>query len=65
MKIYQKVRGYMDSRGIKHSVVARKSGIAPKTFSAIMNGKRTMYADDFEAICNALGVNATEFIPGE
>lgn len=62
MKIYEKVRGYMDARGIKHSVVARNAGIAPKTFSAMMCGRRTMYADDFEAICNALGVCATEFI---
>lgn len=62
LKIYEKVRGYMDARGIKHSVIARHAGIPPKTFSAMMCGKRIMYADDFESICHALGVCANEFI---
>lgn len=62
MKIYEKVRGYMDTRGIKHSVIARRADISPKIFSAMMCGKRTMHADEFASICNALGVCATEFI---
>ena len=62
MKVYEKVRDYLDTRGIKHSVVARNAGISAKTFSAMMCGNRTMYADDLEAICHALGVCATEFI---
>lgn len=62
MKVYERVRNYLDARGIKHSVVARNSGIPQKVFSAIMCGKRTMYADDLEAVCNALGVCASTFI---
>ena len=62
MKIYEKVRCYIDSRGLKHGVVARNAGIPEKTFSAIMCGRRTMYADDLEAICNALGVCASVFV---
>ena len=62
MRVYEKVRNYLDSRGIKHSVVARNAGIPAKTFSAMMRGNRTMYADDLEAICHALGVCASEFI---
>ena len=62
MRVYEKVRDYLDTRGIKHSVVARNAGISIKTFSAMMCGNRTMYAYDLEAICHALGVCATEFI---
>lgn len=65
MKIHERVRSYIDSHGIKHSIIASKAGIPPKTFSAIMCGRRTMYADDFESICKALGVCATEFIAAE
>lgn len=61
MKVYEKVRAYLDDRGIKHSAIARKAGIPIKTFSAIMCGRRTMYADDLEAICKALGECASVF----
>ena len=64
MKVYEKVRAYIDSKGLKHNAVARNARISSKTFSAIMCGRRTMYADDLEAICNALGVCASEFIDG-
>ena len=62
MKIYEKVRAYIDAKGLKHNVVAHNAQISSKTFSAIMCGRRVMYADDLEAICNALGVSATLFI---
>lgn len=62
MRVYERVRDYLDSRGIKHCVVARKAGIPEKTFNAIMCGKRTMYADDLEAICHALGECASAFV---
>lgn len=61
MKIFERVRKYLDDNGIKHGVVASKAGISPTTFSAIMCGKRTMYAQDLEAICNVLNVPADMF----
>lgn len=62
MKVYEKVRTYIDEHGLKRNSVAKRAHISEKVFSAIMCGKRTMYADDFEAICNALGVCASTFI---
>jgi hypothetical protein len=62
LKIFERVRKYLDDNGIKHGVIARKAGIPANTFSAIMCGKRTMYAEDYEAICVALNVPATMFI---
>jgi transcriptional regulator with XRE-family HTH domain len=61
LKIFERVRKYLDDNGIKHGVIARKAGIPANTFSAIMCGKRTMYAQDYEAICNALNVPADTF----
>ena len=62
MPVYEKVRDYIDEKGLKQVVVARKSGISKATFNAIMNGKRTLYADDLRAICLALNVSPEEFI---
>lgn len=62
MSVYKIVRAYLDEHGIKKSVVAQKAGISKITFYAMMNGKRTMYADDLRAICLALNVSPEVFI---
>jgi len=62
MQVYQKVRAYIEEQGIKQKEVAQKTGISTVTFNAIMNGKRTMYADDLRAICIALDVSPENFI---
>ena len=62
MLIYEKVRRYIDDQGIKQVAVAEKAGISKTTFNAIMNGKRTMYADDLRSICIALNVSPELFI---
>lgn len=62
MRVYQKVREYIDKNGIKQCVVAQKAGISNNTFNAIMNGKRTLYADDLRSICLALNVSPELFI---
>lgn len=41
MKVYEKVRNYIDNNGLKQVSVARKAGISKVTFNAILNGKRT------------------------
>jgi DNA-binding Xre family transcriptional regulator len=62
MRVYQKVREYIVLNGYEQVVVARKAGIPKATFNAIMNGKRTLYADDLSAICIALNVSPEMFI---
>lgn len=62
MRVYEKVRDYVDRNGIKQKTVAQKAGIPVATFNAMLNGKRTMYADDLKAICCALCVGAETFI---
>ena len=62
MRVYEKVRAYLDDNGLKQVTVAQKAGISKVTFNAMMNGKRTMYADDLRAICLALNVSPELFI---
>lgn len=62
MRIYEKVRAYITDNGLKQIAVAQKSGIPKTTFNAILNGKRTMYADDLRAICLALNVSPELFV---
>ncbi len=62
MSVYQKVRAYIDENGLKQVAVAEKAGIPKNTFNAILNGKRTLYADDLRAICLALNISPELFI---
>lgn len=62
MYVYEKVRKYIDENGIKQVAVAKKAGIPNVTFNAIMNGKRTMYAEDLREICIALNVSPEIFV---
>lgn len=62
MQVYEKVREYITERGIKQNTIAKKCNISVSTFNAIMNGKRTMYAEDLRAICFALNVSPEVFI---
>lgn len=62
MKVYEKVRAYLELNGVKQISVAKKAGIPNVTFNAILNGKRTLYADDLRSICLALNVAPETFI---
>jgi len=62
MKVYEKVRAYIEENGYKQIAIAEKTGISKATFNAILNGKRTLYADDLKAICIALNVSPEVFI---
>lgn len=65
MYVYENVREYIDKNGYKQKVIAEKAGIPNVTFNAMMNGKRTMYAEDLKAICIALNVSPEIFLEFE
>lgn len=65
MQVFEKVRAYIDRNGIKQRTVAQKANLSVSTFNAMMNGKRTMYADDLRAICYALRVGPEIFIEAQ
>lgn len=61
--VQQKIKEYMDSRGIKYAKVIKDTGLSASTFSAIMAGTRKLKADEFFAICKSLDVSPETFEP--
>lgn len=62
MHVYERVRAYVEERGLEPGAVASTAGIPRAWFAAMLAGKRRMYAEDLRAICLALGVSADEMI---
>ena len=62
MLVYQKVKQYLKDHGIQQRFVADKCNISQSTFNAMLNGKRTMYAEDLRLICLTLNVSPELFI---
>ena len=58
--IYEHVRAAIDASGIKRMYIAEKIDMPESTFSALMNGKRTMKAEELLAICEVLGKGMDE-----
>ena len=63
MKVHERVKAYIHENHLKQISIAKAANIPNSTFNAMINGKRTMYADDLEAVCKALGVSANKFVP--
>lgn len=51
MRINERVKNYIDSRGLIMKVVAARSGIEQKKFYRLVNGNTGMSVDEFEVIC--------------
>ena len=62
MRIYEKVNNYIKNNKLSSDKVAKRSGIPPKDFQAILNGKQTLYPDELRAICYALNVKPETFM---
>jgi transcriptional regulator with XRE-family HTH domain len=57
----KEIKSYLDEKGIKYSRVAETSNIPTSVFSAMLNGKRNIKAEEYFAICKALDVSAELF----
>lgn len=64
MRVYERVRRYLDDNDLPPKAVAQKAGIPDAAFCAILSGKRTLYADELRAICLALDVSPELFVKG-
>lgn len=62
MKVYEKIKKYMDDNGIKQKYISDNSNIPENTLSMILNGKRKLYADEMVEIFKALGVDANTIL---
>lgn len=61
----EKIKKYLDDKGIKYGFVADGIGVSVSTFSGMINGKRKITAEEYFAICNFLCVGLDFFIEGE
>lgn len=51
-----RIKEYIADCGLKYSAVATRAGIPFNTFSAMINGKRKITAEEYFSICEALSV---------
>ena len=58
--IEKKIRAFMKRRGISQTAAARAINTSQQIFSAMMNGKRRMKADEFMALISFLEVTAED-----
>lgn len=65
MTVQERVAAYVRDMGIKQTVICEKTGIRTDAMSAMINGKRTMSANEFEAICRALNKQPNDFMEWE
>lgn len=62
MRIYEKVSNYIKNNKLSSENIAKQSGIPQKDIQAIINGKQTLYPEEFRAICYALNVKPENFM---
>lgn len=60
-----KIKQYLINTGLKFNSIAEKSDIPMNKFSAILNGKRKITAEEYFAICHALDVPLDTFCDSE
>lgn len=63
LMLNEKIREYVVESGVKFSALAEKTHLSAATFSAMMNGKRKITAEDYFLICAALNVPLDKFAP--
>lgn len=61
MKMYERIRTYIESKGLKLNFVAEKAGINPKRFYRLVNGSAPLTVDEYEIICSGLSVQPEYF----
>lgn len=61
--VAEKVKAYLDDKGIKGSVLAKKVGITQQQMSSVLTGRTTLKADVFFKICEVLEVSPEIFDP--
>lgn len=60
MTAAERIKGILESRGIKYVFISQKTGIPVNKISCALNGKRRLPADEMIAICNAVNIDLSE-----
>ena len=62
MKAATNVKKIIESRGLKQSYIAEKVGLNPKTFNALLNGRKTFDVSSVVPICRALDITPNQLL---
>lgn len=65
MKMGERLKMYLQEKGIKQSVVADRIGMNKKSFNAVLNGRAELKADTLEAVCLFIDVPPTFFFTNQ
>lgn len=57
----REIKNHINNSGLKLSAIAEKADIPMNIFSAMMNDRRRIKAEEYFAICEALGVSLDKF----
>lgn len=60
MKVCERLKLYIKDSGLKQCSIAEKAGFTENQFSQILNGKRSVSADELEAICKSIGATPND-----
>lgn len=63
--IAERIADYIRTAGIKQKVIAQKAGYSERQLSAMLNGNRKIWAEDYERLCKALGKDPNYFMKNE
>ena len=62
MGVNEKIKEYIDTKGITQKFLIDKTGITPEKMSNICNGKRKVTGEELLLIARALEVNPNIFL---
>ena len=62
MGVGQKIKNYIDEKGISQAHLSRKTNIPVAKLNLALNGKRRLSFEEYEKICWALGVAVGTFL---
>lgn len=62
MKVNEKIKKYLEERGITQAFLAKKTGISHDKLSKILNGKRKLSAQELGDIASVLNVDPNIFL---
>lgn len=60
MDVQDRIYGIMQQKCMKQCLVAEAAGYSPKTFNAMLRGRKVIKTEDIPQICRALGVTPNE-----
>lgn len=59
--MYQRIRAYIDRRGIARGQIAAGAGITETELALMLDGKRRITTADYERLCRAMRIRPEAF----